>query len=350
MMRFFKDYKFYLAAVCLLYIVARLFLGHGDKDASSLAAQAPLFLVKVIEQEALSLEREYVLNAKTKPARTVYLRAETSGKVLKTCAHKGEFIEKGALILQIDPRDKESLVKKAAALLEQKKIEYEASKDLLAKGYEANNRFMAAKFALEAALAEHESMALSLEYTQVRAPLSGFLNTRDVEEGDFVNVGDSIATIIENHPLLVVAYATENQVSQLKKGLPAYVHFTDSPQVEGKIRYISQAAELSTRTYLVEVEIPNPDYELPAGMSATLVIPYETVKAHVCSPSLLCLDEEGNVGLKVVNAHNRVSFYKAEIVQSDLSSVSLVGLPDKARIICQGQDFVLVGQEVAVAL
>lgn len=350
-MRLLKDYKFYLAAVCVFYGIGILFFRDFKPVSTAIesSAQGPLFLVKVLEQEAKTVDKQYVLNAKTEPVRTVHLRAETSGKILKTAASKGDFVQQGALLVQIDPREKESLVKKAAALLAQKKTEFQASEDLLEKGYEASNHFMAAQFALEEAQAEYESRVLSLGYTEVKAPLSGFLNTRVVEEGDFVAIGDPIATLVQTHPLLVVAYATENQVLQLKTSMLAYVEFKDRPRIEGKVRYISQVAELSTRTYRIEVEIPNADYQLPAGMSASLTLPYEKVKAQVCSPSLLCLDSEGDIGLKIVDDHNRVSFYKAEIIQSDLSSISLVGLPDKARIICQGQDFVLVGQEVAVA-
>lgn len=350
-MRFLKSYKVYLAAILVVYGLGRLFFSTIEKkDANLSSTSVPLLLVKVIEQEAIPIDRTYTISAKTKPLKIVHIRSETSGRVLQTCVEKGNFIEQGTLLLQIDPREKENLLKKAEALLEQRSIEYKASEVLLEKGYEANSRFMATKCALEEAKAEHERMALSLDYTQVKAPLGGFLQTRDVEEGDFLSIGDSLATLIQNNPLLVLGYASETQMAHLAKGQVAYVHFKDHSPIEGKVTYISQEADNGTRTYAVEVEIPNPDYKLPAGMSASLLIPYEVVKVHQVSPSVLCLDKEGALGVKVVDADQKVCFYKADIVQSELSSVSLAGLPDKARIICQGQDFVLPGQTVATQL
>ncbi len=347
-MRFLKDYKLYLVAIVLLYGFGRIFSSYLQKDkAFTVPEKTALFCVKVIEEEASPIERTYTLSGKTKPLKVVHIRAETSGRVLETFVERGNFVQKGALLIQIDPREKENLLKKAEALLEQRSIEYKASEDLLERGYEAHSRFIATKCALEEARAEHERAGLTLDYTQVKAPLQGFLQTRDVEVGDFVSIGDSLATLIENNPLLVVGYATESQVAHLTKDQVAHVHFKGHPPAEGKITYISQEAEPDTRTYAIEVEIPNPDYTLPAGMSASLRLPYEVVKVHRVSPSILCLDQEGALGIKVVDEHQKVCFYKADIVESDPSFVCLAGLPDKARIICQGQDFVLPGQEVS---
>lgn len=349
--RFLKTYKVYLVAVILMYGLARIIVSYVPylhKDKASAPPKKPsLFCVKVVEQEAMLIDRAYMLTAKTKPLRAVHIRAETNGRILQTCVEKGNFVQKGALLIQIDPREKENLLKTAEALLEQRSIEYKASKDLLEKGYEAHSRFIATKYALEEAKVEYEKMVLSLDYTQVKAPSEGFLQTRDVEAGDFVSIGDSLATLIENNPLLVVGYATESQIAHLKKGQIAHVHFKDHPPIDGKMVYISQEAEPGTRTYAIEVEIPNPDYTLPAGMSASLSLPYAVVKVHRVSPSVLCLDQEGALGVKVVDEHQKVCFYKADIVEADPSFVSLAGLPERARIICQGQDFVLPGQEVS---
>ena len=76
------------------------------------------------------------------------------------------------------------------------------------------------------------------------------------------------------------------------------------------------------------------------GMTAELMIPAETVFAHRISPSLLTLDDEGNLGVKIVNELGQVEFHLADIAMSSSEGVWIAGLPHNAMIITVGQGFV----------
>jgi multidrug efflux system membrane fusion protein len=73
------------------------------------------------------------------------------------------------------------------------------------------------------------------------------------------------------------------------------------------------------------------------------MIPAETVTAHRISPSLLTLDDAGNIGLKIINEQGEVEFVVADIALSSSDGVWLAGLPDTATIITVGQGFVTDG-------
>ena len=83
-----------------------------------------------------------------------------------------------------------------------------------------------------------------------------------------------------------------------------------------------------------------------AGGTAELRIPAEAVLAHRMSPSLLTLDDAGNVGVKIVNGGGEVEFVVADIALSGADGVWLTGLPETATIITIGQGYVSSGAVV----
>ena len=96
----------------------------------------------------------------------------------------------------------------------------------------------------------------------------------------------------------------------------------------------------------VELEIDNSDGALRVGGTAVLNIPAEEVMAHRVSPSLLTLDDAGNVGVKLINEKGLVEFVVADIALSTNNGVWLAGLPESATIITVGQGYVANGASV----
>jgi len=96
----------------------------------------------------------------------------------------------------------------------------------------------------------------------------------------------------------------------------------------------------------VELEVDNSGGSLRAGGTAELQVPAERVLAHRISPSLLTLDDAGNVGVKIINDAGEVEFVVADIAMSTNEGVWIAGLPDLATIITVGQGFVVPGTRV----
>ena len=104
----------------------------------------------------------------------------------------------------------------------------------------------------------------------------------------------------------------------------------------------------STRTFRVELEVPNPDGRFAAGTSAELVIEDEPVPAHRVSSALLALDDAGTIGVKAVDDEGVVTFHPARVVRAEADAVWLTGLPERLRLITVGQGFVRPGDRVEV--
>ena len=114
----------------------------------------------------------------------------------------------------------------------------------------------------------------------------------------------------------------------------------------GRIRYVSQSASQTTRTYRVEVELPNADYSIPDGITAEVTIPLAPTPATRVPRSALIFSSAGDLGVRTVDKDGKVAFAPATVVEDDQNFMWLRGVPNGARVIVQGQDFVREGSLV----
>lgn len=302
--------------------------------------------VQVMDSLASPQPRTIVLRGRAEADNVVEIRAETYGRVTKTPAEKGTIVHVGDKLAIIDPSDRAARLAEAKALRQQRKAESDAAKRLAEKGFapKLNLTELAANLAL--AEAQVAAMEIEIGHLSIEAPIDGVLDERAIEVGSYLQVADPVATIIDLDPIVLVGFATERDVGQLEIGGAANARLLDGRQVTGKLRFISSRAEQETRTFRIEVEVPNADYAIRDGLSAELVIPVDAVPAHRISPAILTLGPSGEVGVKLVDEANKVRFTPVEILREDPTGLWIVGLAEKARMIVVGQDFVLDGQLV----
>jgi multidrug efflux system membrane fusion protein len=234
----------------------------------------------------------------------------------------------------------------AAATVKQREVEYAGQQRLKTQSYVSDAQLQEGAALLEAAKTELKRAELDISYMVIRAPFDGALQERHVEIGDYVKAGDPIATVVDDRTLIVRAAVSEYDAKFVARGDDATAELATGETVSGKIRYVAPVADEATRTFTVELELDNRTGELRAGVSAELRIPAETIFAHRVSPSLLTLDDQGDVGLKIVNEQGVVEFYPADIALSTSDGIYVAGLPAAATIITVGQGFVNDGSNV----
>ena len=311
------------------------------------AASAQRNAVRVRTQTAEKVMRTIVVNGETAPSRVVHLAAETDGRIEYVGAERGAALQRGDVIVRLDERDRSARLAQAKALVRQREVEYEARQRLKTESYVSAAQLQEALALLESARAELTRARLDLDYMTVRAPFAGALQSRGVEIGDFVKRGDPVATYVDNRTIIVSANVSEFDAQSVDVGEPAEARLATGETVRGRIRYVAPVADEATRTFTVELEVDNKDGHLLAGGTAELRIPAEVVLAHRVAPSLLTLDDAGNVGVKIINDEGQVEFIVADIALSSHDGVWLAGLPETATIITVGQGYVSPGSVVA---
>ena len=131
----------------------------------------------------------------------------------------------------------------------------------------------------------------------------------------------------------------------LPVGLPATITTVTGQTVEGKVSYISSTADASTRSFPVEIEIPNANGAIRDGLTAEATVELGTAPAHVLPQSILTLDDDGVLGVRSV-VDNVVEFHAVTIVRDTREGVWVTGLPPSIDIITVGQEYVQAGQRV----
>ena len=201
---------------------------------------------------------------------------------------------------------------------------------------------------MEKAQANLISLNLDLENTKIKAPFEGTLQSRAVEVGDYLQVGDPVAVIVDRNPLVVTGDVYEKDIHHLKMGMQGYAELNSGEKLEGTIRYLAVQSDPKTRTFTLELEVPNPDSALPAGQTAKITIPTGATQAHKLSPALLSLNDAGDLGIKIVDDEQTVQFLPATIIKSSANFIWLGGLPQSLQLISVGQGFANEGELVKV--
>lgn len=327
--------------------------GLGETDGSipppaerSQAADATLFRVEVREISAEPRRSVLIIRGRTEAEARVAVRAETSGRVAERRVTEGEIAKAGDVLCVLDKGAREAKVAEARALLAQARLDHTAATQLNEKGFTAQTRVAALKAAMDAAAAKLEEQELELSRTVIHAPITGIVESPMVETGTILATGQICATLIDADPILAIGQVSERDINALRIGQQAEVELATGGSVSGKVRYIAPAADPATRTFRVEIEVPNADGSVRDGITATARVPLVEQRAHHISSGILTLNDAGTVGVRAVGPDNTVSFHPTRILGGDTDGIWVGGLPETLRVIVVGQDYVIEGQTV----
>ena len=340
-----------IATAIAIALAAWLLSGLGDSlpatDDRNAAERGDAVSVTVRSSFATSTQRMITASARTEPDRVVELKAETQGRIVAINAERGAEVDEGAAILELDMRDRQARLTEATARIRQRELEFEAATRLRREGFTSEADLAGAEALLAAARAEREQIELDIQRTRVVAPFESVVYDRVVEIGDYVAIGDPLVHLVDTDPLIVVGNVNERDIGALGIGSTGMARVLDGPEIKGTIRYLAPQADEATRSFRVELAVPNPDGKILVGTSAELILGAEEITAHVISPGLLTLADDGTVGVMVVDDRDRARFLEVNLVASADDGVLVTGLPETVSIISVGQSYVTDGQAVA---
>ena len=286
------------------------------------------------------------IRGKTQNKRTVVARAEIVGRVVDRRVERGDAVTADEVLCELSVEDRQSAFVEAKQIVNQARIDYQGALELQAKGFNSESAIAAAKARLASAAAQLKRKELAIEKILVRAPFDGIVEDVHMEIGDYVNPGQSCATIVDLNPMLMVGRVSEKAVLELQLGELASGKLADGRVVAGPVTFIGQQSDPQTRTYAVEIQLDNSDRSLRSGITAEIKIPVERVLAQRVSPALFALDDRGEIGIRVLDENNIVHFHNVEIITDDADGVWVTGLPNETTLITVGQEMVVAGERV----
>ena len=309
-------------------------------------AETPLRSVGVVKAPQIDHARAIRITGITDADKRAVLGTRAAGIVEELPISLGTRVSQGDLIVQLEAEGKEAAVETARQLLAQREAEATAARRLAEQGSIPKLQLDNVLSALAAARSQLESAQAELDRNSVYAPFDGIIDKVDVELGSAVQPGTQVATLLNLDPVLARGEISERDLRYVKAGDPATVRLVNGEEVEGTIRHISRDASSATRTFRVEVAIPNPDRAIPAGMTAEITLRAEPVMATLLPRSVVTLSGEGDLGIRAVNGQDEVVFFPIDIVDDTPNGLVLGGIPNDVRIIVAGQELISEGDTV----
>ena len=183
----------------------------------------------------------------------------------------------------------------------------------------------------------------------IKAPISGWLETVNVDEGEQMTAGAVAATILNMDELSIIVAVPQTNIAQVDIGKPVSIDVAGIGRRMGKVSRIASISTSTTRTFDVEITVPNPDRMLRAGMTVEADIDVGYQPAFGMSPAHLSVASDGSLTAKIDEA-GVVRVKPVELVRSGVEQVFVSGLANGDRLLTFGQAFVEAGDPVRVLM
>ena len=344
--------------------------------------------VVAMASTAQAVDDAVILRGRTEAARQVTVATETAGRVISDPLRKGSLIAAGDELCRLDPGTRDSQLAEAEARLSEAQsrvpeaqaalaeaearlreadINVNAARQLNEGGFASQTRLVSAEAqreaagagilrarsaitsaeaGIEAASAAVAAVTRDIDRLTVTAPFDGLLETDTAELGTVLQPGSPCATIVQIDPIKLVGFVPELDVDRITLGASAQARLASGAQVQGQVSFLSRAADDTTRTFRVEVTVPNPDLTIRDGQTAEIIVASAGETAHLVPQSALTLNDDGALGVRIVGDDGTAAFAPVTLLRDTVDGVWLAGLPETVNIITLGQDFVSDGVAV----
>jgi multidrug efflux system membrane fusion protein len=292
--------------------------------------------------------RQIRVAGSTVPDKRAVLAARSNGIVAALGIAEGKLVAADTLVLSLEGPDAAADVATAEANLSREVRELTVAEELFSRGSLPELQLTIARTEKAQAEAQVKTAQAAADRLTLRAPFSGIVETVEVELGEWVQAGTAVATLLSLDPIVVRAEVSELDVTEVRVGDPARVRLLGGDEIEGTIRKVANEASAQTRTFAIEISLPNAHSVIPAGLTAEVTLLARPMPAVTVPRSVVTLNEDGLIGLRIVGPDNVAHFAPVRIVDDTTDGLVVSGVPEGVRIIVAGQDLVRDGESVVV--
>lgn len=274
----------------------------SDKKKQEVVISVP---VEVSELTTGDISSNYATTAVLEAKEEAFVVPRASGIIQEIFVEEGDYVEKGQVLAQIEPRRYHLNLDRAKANLvgiqkELNKIDKVYNKKLISDDTydKVTAQYKSAKATLS--LAE-----LDLKEATIVAPISGFIAERNAKVGNLTESFQRARMfhIVQQKELYGIVYLPEKELSKVHNNQKASLQLTAfRDQVShGFVERISPVIDAKTGTFKVTLRVPNPNNTLKAGMFAQVKLNYDTHNNAILLPRKALLSIDDSVNVFVVN-------------------------------------------------
>ncbi len=303
---------------------------------------------------------------------TVQVRTRIDGQIDKVAFQEGQLVNQGDLLVEIDPRPFQAALDQAKA----KKAQDEANLananldlqrftklgEFATRQQTDTQRSTVAQLTAQIAAddAAISNAQTQLDYTQLKAPISGVAGLRQVDNGNIVNASTQtgVVTIAQIEPIAVIFTAPEDQLPYINEAqavspLKVIAITTDGkkPLAEGKLAVVNNQVDTTSGTIRLKAVFDNKNHALWPGQSVSTRLLVRTLKDATVVPDDAIQHSTDGLYAYAVSQDNKAELRKVKVSQSiDGRSVVDQGLTPGERVITGGQFKVQPGTVVTTAV
>jgi membrane fusion protein (multidrug efflux system) len=337
-----------LVAIAVLTVIAKL----PQRERSAPPTEVPpvnVTVMPVIAQPQLA--DTFNLPAVIEPNRIVIVSAEVEGRIERIPPKEGDYVKSGDLLIQINADLIRPLFEIAQEQVKRDQIEFERMDNLVKDNATPQRDLDDASTKLTISKANFDEISARLERTSIYSPTAGQLNDIIVEQGEYVQVGNPVAEVVDNDTVKVVVDMPERDISFFSVGQKAEIFVNvkgHDTSMTGKISFISERADLQTRSTRMEISLDNKERLLRSGKIVLVRLTRQVLKDAVLIPLLAVIPMEDSKAVYIVNSEeaNRRQV-ELGVIKGDHVHIKS-GLEPGDRLIIAGHRFVAPGQKVKV--
>jgi membrane fusion protein (multidrug efflux system) len=308
-----KSSIFALALVCVLTLQACMDQANGSIDAEADGAGKEEDLAAIPVETASVRTSDvaafYSGTTTIESDEQAVVVSQITGVVLEISAEEGEFVKVGQLLARVEPDRYRLEVERNEAALKRLETDFQRKKELFDRKLVSAEDFERVSAEYEAQKAQVALSRLDLKYTEIRAPISGYISERKVRVGNLVELHQPVYSITSYDPLLAILHVPERELGVLRNGLEVTVRLDAFPQqvFKGEVIRISPVIDPATGTFRVTTEVKDPDRLVKPGLFGRVDILHDVRKAVPVIPRSALIKEDEQAFVFVVGEDNNVS-------------------------------------------
>lgn len=331
----------------------------GDKDNKDAAKEETLPVVKVATVTARTVDQNGNYTATVEPELLNNISSSMPNRIKQILVDEGQYVSAGQRVVVLDDVNTfsyESQVDNARANLHNVQLNYDRAVELYKIGGGTKQNVDAMEIQLvnaKNALATAErTLRHARENTVLTSPISGVVTARNYDPGDLTG-NLPILTVARTQPVKVVINVSEGDLPHVRKGMPAVIKFDTygDEEFSGTVTTIMPTVDAQSRTFGVEVTMPNANNKILPGMFGRVTLNLgKADRVVVPDKAVIKQTGSGDHYVYVYNQNGTVSFNKVELGQRLGDSYELIsGVESGSQVVVNGQSRLANGVKVQVS-
>ncbi len=348
-----------IAAVTVLAILVMIGVWHRISqrhDQENFAQRTTQLEVNVATAQRDSKPKELILPGTFQAFNQTTIFPRSNGYVESWKVDIGDYVQAGQLLAEIATPEVDQQLAQARAQEEIAKLTADRWRDLLDKKVVSKQEYDQNEKAYEAAKANLQQLEKIQGFQQILAPFAGKIAARNIDVGTLVtagtgNSGTPLFSLVQSDVLRVYVFAPQENAPSIHEGLAAKIVLQEYPgqEFDGKVTRTAGALDPQSRTMQVEVQVPNQQGKLYAGMYGQVKFLLPDDNAPIVVPADAFVFRAQGPQVVTVTNDNRIHWQKISVGRDFGTQLEVLnGLKENTEVVMNPTDDLREGIEVQV--